>query len=327
MFGTAHDDARRGTIVAAIWLIGLGVVFLVQQWIDRPWGEAWPLFLILVGAASLIGKLLGPAHGAASFVASAGWSLLLIAAGVILLLSTAGVLDVAVGDLIGRGWPFAAIALGLWFLIAAAIPSRGGSSTELSLPLGGASSASVRIRFGGGELTAGASAPGTLVDGRFQGGVVSRSSESGRVELRPPGGWDFPWFREWPNWELGLTAEVPLDLDLEGGASRSRLDLGELQLRSLRLQTGASETTVRLPRHAGETRVRAEAGAAQLTFEVPSGVAVKIRSRMALGSTHVDASVPRSGDGWESPDYAGAENRVEMDLGGGVGQIRVTVAA
>ena len=86
------------------------------------------------------------------------------------------------------------------------------------------------------------------------------------------------------------------------------------------MQTGASETRVRLPRAAGATNVKAEAGAASLTFEVPAGVAARIRNRMAIGSTHIDeVRFPRVGDIYQSLDYATAENRIDMDIQGGVG--------
>ena len=100
---------------------------------------------------------------------------------------------------------------------------------------------------------------------------------------------------------------MPLDLRLDTGANRAVLDLRDLRLRSLELHTGASETRVLLPRAAGATSVRAESGAASLTLEVPAGVAARIRSRMALGSSEIDqARFPRVADGYESPDYATA---------------------
>ena len=111
---------------------------------------------------------------------------------------------------------------------------------------------------------------------------------------------------------------------MNGGASRAVLDVRDLRVRSLELQTGASETRVLLPRAAGATTVRAQAGAASLTFEVPQGVAARIRSRMALGSAQIDqARFPPSSGGYESPDYATAANRVEITIEGGLGSVRV----
>ena len=45
---------------------------------------------------------------------------------------------------------------------------------------------------------------------------------------------------------------------------------------------------------------------------------------MALGTTTVNETrFPRTADGFASPDYATAVNRVELDLEGGVGTVRI----
>jgi len=45
---------------------------------------------------------------------------------------------------------------------------------------------------------------------------------------------------------------------------------------------------------------------------------------MGLGLTSVDEQrFPRSLDGWASPDYESAANRVDIDLQGGLGSITV----
>jgi hypothetical protein len=134
--------------------------------------------------------------------------------------------------------------------------------------------------------------------------------------------WPF-WEGRTPRWTIGLATEVPLEVQLDVGAARTRLDLSETRLRRLKISTGASDTRVTLPRAAGETFVKAEGGAAALTFEVPAGVAARVRSRMALGSTNVDGRFPKVGDVYESPDWGTAANRVEIDIQGGVGSARV----
>lgn len=71
---------------------------------------------------------------------------------------------------------------------------------------------------------------------------------------------------------------------------------------------------------AGATSVRAETGAASLTIEVPNRVAARIGTRVVLGSVQIDESrFPPVAGGYESPDYASAANRVDVDVQGGVG--------
>lgn len=319
-----RNGAAYGTLVAAVWLIGLGLVFLIQEANAWTWGEAWPLFVILAGAASLTTSLLGYrrlAAGAWSLVWHLGW----IVVGVLLLLSTTGALGTDPADLFTRWWPVVLIAIGVWCLVAAVWPGGTRASQSLAVPLvPGTPSAEVRIKFGGGRLAVGRAAPGMFVAGTFGGGVSPRQLSPSSIELSPytAGGWGFWWDRPL-EWSVGLTGEVPLDLRVDGGASRSTLDLGDLQVRHLELHTGASETLVTLPRQGG-TSVRAETGAASLTVTVPDGVAARIRARMAIGGVTVnEARFPRSMDGFESADYATNPRRTDIDVQGGVGAVRI----
>lgn len=323
MTASGLSSARRGSVIGATWLIGLGVIFLVRQAADLPWSQAWPLFVILVGVASLVSTALSWRRTVSGFW-SFTWPVAWIVGGAVLLASTTGSISQGPGELITEFGPWALVGLGIWFLVGAVIPGGPDAQEALVVPLGGATDAAVRIRFGAGEMTARAAAPGNLVDGRFAGGVKSRVVGPGRVELEQDTDFGVMWLDRRSTWEIGLTAEVPLDLRLDGGASRARIDARDLKLRSLEVHTGASDTQVLLPRAAGMTSVRAEAGAASLTFEVPLGVAARIRAKMALGSSQVDQTrFPSTAGGFESPDYATAENRVEIDVSGGVGSVKV----
>jgi len=314
---------HRGSVIAATWLIGLGLVFLVRQALNLDWGEAWPLFVILAGAAGIVSRLLGRPRGV-SGVWSFTWPVLWLGIGIVLLLSTTGTLGREPIDLFADVWPWVLVGLGVWFLVGAVLPFGGTAIEHLAIPLGGAREAAIRIRFGAGELTVGSAAPGNLVDGEYAGGVIHRQPAPGRIELEQDLTYGLPWLDGRSAWTVGLAPGIPLDLRFDTGAARARLDLSGLQPRTVELHTGASETTVRLPRAGGVSAFRAEAGAAQLTVEVPAGVAARIRTRMAIGSTNVDETrFPRSAAGYESADFATAANRVDLDLQGGVGSIRV----
>jgi hypothetical protein len=320
------SGGRRGSLIAATWLIGLGVVFLIRQATDLPWSQAWPLFVILAGIGSLVSTALSWRPGVANLWAFT-WPIGWIVVGGILLASTTGNLDQGPAELIEAYWPWVAIGLGVWFLIGALVP---GPRLEeaLVVPLAGAQAAEVRVKFGAGRLTTRPAATGNLIDGEFRGGVVHRQDGPGRVELSQDTTYGLPWLDRESSWTLGLSPEVPLDLRLEIGAAKTSLDLADLRVRRLELHTGASETRVRLPRAAGATEVKTEHGAAALTLEIPAGVAARIRTRMALGSSQVDESrFPRVGDIYQSVDYATAVNKVDIDAQGGVGSLRIVSGA
>ena len=317
------SSSRRGSVIAATWLIGLGVVFLIREAANWSWGQAWPLFVILAGIAGAISVAISWRRGG---IWAFTWPIAWTVVGAVLLASTTGSLSEGPGELIATWWPVAAIGLGFWFLLGALF-SRGSATDQVVIPLEGAADAVVRIKFGAGRLTTGRAAPGNLVDGRFDGGARHRREGANRVELGQDFAYGVPWLDHGSDWFVGLTAEVPLDLRVETGASRAFLDLADLRVRSLDIKTGASDVRVMLPRAAGATTVKAEAGAAALVIEVPQSVAARIRSRVALGSSQIDeARFPRLGDTYQSADYGTAENRADIDVHGGVGSVRIVSA-
>jgi hypothetical protein len=254
----------------------------------------------------------------------------LILVGVLFLLSTTGILKgISPWDLI---WPTFLIGIGLWILFGNLIGRRSaGETRQVSIPLEGAASARVKIAHGAGRLSLDSrAAPGELLTGSFTGGVESKLDRSGsevKVKLRVPD-FSFPfinlgWTRS-IDWTIGLSRDIPLSLEVGTGANESNLDLTDLRVTELQLHTGASGTKVSLPASAGFTRVTCEGGAAGVELRVPSNVAARIRFRGGLSSINVSSSrFPRSSDGYQSPDYETAANKVDIDVQMGVGSVDI----
>jgi hypothetical protein len=318
---------RRGPFVAAVWLIGLGVVFLVQRAASWSWNEAWPLFVILVGVGGAAGTLARDRHPLRGprLLWALTWPVAWVVAGAALLLATVGQVPIGPGELVDRAWPWAALVLGLWFLVGAIVPDRDVPVERLGIPLGSRTSAAVVIRFGAGDLHLAAAAPGHVVDGTYRGGVVCTEPTPGRFELDQDLDRGLPWLDHDADWRVGLSDAIPLDVRLETGACRSTLDLTNLQLRSIELHTGASQTRVRTPAAAGATQMRVEAGAADVTVEVPAGVAARIHGAVAIGALAVDpVRFPKTSDGsFVSPDFSTATNRLDLEIRGGLGAVKV----
>jgi hypothetical protein len=235
-------------------------------------------------------------------------------------------------------WPLVLIGAGVWLIQGF---SRGGLASapreQASIPLEGASEAAVALFHGAGRLALRSGAmPDQLLSGSFGGGLDSTRRMDGnrlsvdlRVRDRAFSHYVFgPWNGGWAgalDWDLSLNPAVPLSLSLETGASEARLSLLDLQVRELRLKTGASSTMIDLPSAAGFTRVWVESGAASLRIHVPQGVAASIDVKGALAGIHVNAGrFPRTGSRSESPDYATALNKVEINVQMGAGSVEVS---
>jgi len=232
----------------------------------------------------------------------------------------------------------ALIGAGIW-IISGAARGRGPLPREqASIPLEGATEASLKIRHGAGRLAIGAGAgPGDLLSGTFGGGLDAVSTRDGgvlRVDMRVKerrvgdlAGSVLQGKLDGLDWDMVLSPHVTLDLELETGASESRIVLTDLKARDVCLRTGASATTIDLPVAAGLTRLWVDSGAASVKVRVPGGVAARIRLRAALAGTRVDAvRFPRRGEAqvYESADFETAANRAEIDVDTGVGSIEIS---
>jgi hypothetical protein len=319
--------SQRGAVVGGTWLVGIGSVFLVRQALDLGWSQAWPLFVIVAGLATGVSAVVALA-GRPSSGWRIGWALLwpalITVVGLLLFVDLAGIVDVDAVELLARWWPLGLVLVGGLILLGALLPRSRGVDERLSVPVGGASSGEVVIKFGAGRLDVGPGRPGVLVDGVFEGGALRRDLGPGRVELETDIAAVWPTIGGGLHWRVGLATDLPLVLRVEGGAAKSVLDLRELRVHSLVLKTGASDTEILLSRDVERAEVRVEAGAAQVAISVPDGVAARIRSQMGLGTTRVDeVRFPRTSTGWASPDFETAARRVEIRADGGVGTVRI----
>ena len=264
---------------------------------------------------------------------SATCGLILLLFGLLLLLSTTGLIQV---DFWGILIPTLMIAFGgltLWTVLT----RRGGpQQVEVHVPLEGAKSARIRIRFGAGKLNLTSAAGGDdLASVLALGDVRQRATTTGderSVEFWIPteflGDVLAPW--KWsgqspPSWDVRVREAIPLSLDVEAGACQMDLDLTSLQVRDLRLVTGASSVMVRMPSASGESHARITAGAAEVKVRIPAGVAARVRVPTRLGEVQVDRGRFPGGDGlFESKDFATAANKVDLSIEVGAASVEIS---
>jgi hypothetical protein len=258
------------------------------------------------------------------------WGAILVAVGGLLLLDR----------LLGFGFwralgPLLLITLGVWLVWASSRKAVPFGVEEVSIPLDGAERVQLRLKHGLGELALEAGAgPDVLLTGTFVGGLTHqerRSQDTLRVTLEPGvprslfGGRGF-WSRpeRGLNWQLRLNNEVPLQIEAEGGLSNSRYDLSGLNVKSFQLKGGLASTRVTLPAGTDHTQVRIESGLASVRVRVPEGVAARIRTRGGLASSDIDTRrFPQVGGSYLSPDYDGAQHRVDIEIEHGLGSVSV----
>ena len=251
-------------------------------------------------------------------------SVLIILAGLLLLKQ----MGVIVGDIFGYFWPLLIIAFGVWLIVGFFARNQPVEGEQVSIPLEGATSAYVKLDHGAGRLTLRSGAgSGEIVNGTFGNGLSYKSHvEGGRMEVKlrtSQQAWAW-WPGESLDWDIRLNRDIPLSLKIDSGASASILDLSDLKVTDLDIDTGASSTELTLPANAGNTHVDIDTGASSLKVSIPSGVAASIRVKSGIASVNVNPRFTRlEGSLYQSTDYSTAANRVDMTIDAGVGSIEV----
>jgi hypothetical protein len=254
------------------------------------------------------------------------WGSILIVMGVLFLLSTLGIITV---DIWGIIWPTFLILAGVWLLWGAIFRPKL-RSEHATIPLEGAERAQVRLSHGAGRLDIHAGAgPENLVEGDFGGGLDLRQQRSGDLlEARMSiadhwGGFHF-WDSGRLDWDVAFNQNVPISLQIDGGANNIHLDLTDLKVTDFTMKNGASSTEIIFPANAGLTRARISSGAASLQARIPPGVAGRIRFQGGMSTLNVDSRrFPSQAGVYQSPDFDIAQNKVDLEIEMGAGSVEV----
>ena len=240
--------------------------------------------------------------------------IVLIALGIVYLLGSLGIIRVAWGVI----WPIVIIGIGGMILYSAVRPSRRRASSS-AVPLESSARLELDLGVGAGRFRLeGGAAAGNLVEVVSTNDDIAtrveRAGDRALVRLRQ----DFAW---WPDawrggsdWTVRVASDVPTILTMNAGAGDFLVDLSNIVVANARIQVGAAQARIVLPRPRGTVEVRVTGGASQLTFVVPPGVEYRVET--SGGLTSVDGRT-------ESPGYTTAGDRVLARFSGGAASLRI----
>ena len=306
-----NERRRRPGIVGPLILITIGVLLLLNQLGKLPWDlwlnvwRFWPVIFILIGVDILV---------------SASRSTLLYILGLLLAIAV-------IGGIIA----YAVLQAGP---LAAGEPAAGTEAIQEALQ--GAASGRVTLRPGVARLRVAALADSpNFVEGEIQYGRDSLKVEKeysvggGQAVLTLRSGSRSTQFFRFgqqtsERWDLRFSPRLPLELIVNAGVGDMDLDLGALKVTRLELDAGVGSLNVTLPTDAGTTRASINAGVGSISVHIPSGVGARVHVSRGLGSVSIHSDrLIRSGNDYVSADYDTAENRVDLNVNGGVGSISI----
>jgi DNA-binding MarR family transcriptional regulator len=126
-----------------------------------------------------------------------------------------------------------------------------------------------------------------------------------------------------------LTASVSWTIEVEGGITDIDADLRDVPLDGLDVRGGVNHLRLQLSRPSGTVRLRVEGGSSEMRIARPKGVPLAIRARDDISQLRFDGERRRSvraGDRVASERYDVVPDRYELELGGGVSDLRITAS-
>lgn len=298
---------RNRSIMGPLLLVFVGLYFLLQNMGLVHWSifevfyRFWPIWLIAVGIDMLFGR-------------RGRWG---------------GLLALAIAlTLLGGGVFFAQT----WFTPQGSVWAH--ENAAIGQELGSAKEARVEITTGVSRLTL----TGGAGDGMLAQGTISTiPSEEIRESFNIAGPTAHYSLKSQANgpriggasaqfsgrWDLALNDQIPIALTLSTGVGQSYIDLSALKITDLRVTAGVGETELILPAK-GSLRGRIQSGVGQVSIRIPEFAAARIRVQNGLGGVSVRDGFEKDGNYYITPGYNSATEKIDLEISGGVGQIRIS---
>lgn len=296
-----REHRRGGAVVGPVILIGLGIIFLLNNLGYLDWNvweiifRLWPVMLVAVGLDLLFGRY-------------SIW-----------------------GSLLAVVLTFAVLGLALWLSAMDVRVGRTARTQSIAHPVDEVNQAELLIRPGVGGLgiQAGANSDnlieGTVHLARDESFSHQFDVEDGRgslvleTERGAFGPFAVAWSRE-QLWNLRLSPDVSWQLETDLGVGEQNLDLTGLTVDELRVSQGIGQSTITLPAE-GRFNAQIDGGIGQTVVVIPETLGARVLVDTGISGRRLPPGYVCEDDVCLSPNYDTADHRVELEVSQGIGSL------
>ncbi|WP_153732131.1 toast rack family protein [Sporosarcina obsidiansis] len=207
-------------------------------------------------------------------------------------------------------------------------------SGDLSIEKDHAKSLDVDIEFGAGELLIEGGAE-EWVDGYIDTNVkkwypsvtYKNKRDVGYVEIHQKMKGFSVMRKNRNDWNLQLTNEIPVNLDVEMGVSEAELNLAGIRLRHLSIDAGVGDTTINLQDDWLDSfDVEIDLGVGDAEIHLPNDIGVKLSVSKGIGRIATEGFISKGKGVYVNEAYDHSETKIDLKIDIGVGDVKILLA-
>lgn len=123
-------------------------------------------------------------------------------------------------------------------------------------------------------------------------------------------------------WNIRLTEEIPIDLEVNSGASDTELNLVGVKLSNLEVNAGVGDMEIDLSgKHKESFDVQLRMGVGKSTIVLPEDVGVRIESSKGIGDSNFENLISEGNGVYVNKAYEDADVIIHIDMELGVGEV------
>lgn len=123
--------------------------------------------------------------------------------------------------------------------------------------------------------------------------------------------------------ELKLNTTPVWNFRINVGASKNIFDLSQYKVNDLTIETGASNSKIKLGDKSDETNVDIEMGVSKLILEIPKNVGCTVDSDLSLVSKHFDGFNKKEDGIYQTENFDSSKKKIFINVQGGVSSLKI----
>lgn len=126
------------------------------------------------------------------------------------------------------------------------------------------------------------------------------------------------------DWEVKLTDQIPVTLNLYLKAGEADLDFSDLKVQECELDIRDSETDIKIGEMLDEVALGIRSRSSKVSLSIPEGTGLRIENHTNLSSVSFSwFTLEEKGDGYQTPGYDEASKKLTLNLEGSLTKLTI----